>query len=349
MPVEYSGLADEHRRRPDARRPLRRLAHGRDPRARPEGVRDRPAPDVQRRRGARRRQGPVLGLPDRAGHVRRRPPHVPDRRGRLPPRRERVEHAEGRRVGEGGRASAGATVEDESPVWAQLALQGPRAEAILQPLTETPLGRITYYRFEPGKVVGVPALVSRTGYTGEDGFEVYLPPGPRGRRLGRDPRGRAAARHPARRASARATRCASRPCSRSTATTSTTRTTPWEANLGWIVKMKKGDFIGREALAKQKEAGVTRRLVGFEVTGRGIARHGYPVSVDADGPVRRRDLGHADADRRQGDRPRVRPRPAASLRARRSRSTCAGRSVRGASSCRRRSTSARPEDLRRGT
>ena len=87
-------------RRADARRPLRRLAHGRDPGARAEGVRDRAAPHVQRRRGARRRQGPVLGLPHRAGHVRRRPSHVPDRPGRLPPRRERGEHAEGRRVGE---------------------------------------------------------------------------------------------------------------------------------------------------------------------------------------------------------------------------------------------------------
>src|SRR5664279_212395 len=70
----------------------------------------------------------------------------------------------------------GVAVEDESPVWAQLALQGPLAERILQPLTDVPLAKITYYRSQAGKVVGVPALVSRTGYTGEDGFEVYLHP-----------------------------------------------------------------------------------------------------------------------------------------------------------------------------
>jgi aminomethyltransferase len=181
--------------------------------------------------------------------------------------------------------SPGATVEDESAIWAQLALQGPRAEAILQTLTETPLGRITYYRFEAGKVLGVPALLSRTGYTGEDGFEVYLHSDragavwdailEAGRPHGVIPTGLGA-----------------RDTLRLEATLALygndidDEHTPWEANLGWIVKMKKGDFTGRDALAKQKEAGITRRLVGFEVTGRGIARHGFPVSVDdASGPV----------------------------------------------------------------
>jgi aminomethyltransferase len=175
--------------------------------------------------------------------------------------------------------SKNASVEDESPVWAQIALQGPRAEAILQPLTETPLGRITYYRFEPGKVLGVPALLSRTGYTGEDGFEVYLHPDragdvwdailKSGQPHGILPAG-LGARDTLRLEAALALY----------GNDIDDEHTPWEANLGWIVKMKKGDFIGRDALARQKESGVTRRLAGFEVTGRGIARHGYAVSAD---------------------------------------------------------------------
>ncbi len=181
--------------------------------------------------------------------------------------------------------SPGAAVEDESAVWAQLALQGPLAERVLQPLTDVKLADVGYYRFATGCVAGVTALVSRTGYTGEDGFEVYVHSDcagavwdailEAGRPHGVIPAGLGA-----------------RDTLRLEATLALygndidDTTTPWEANLGWIVKMKKGDFTGREALAKQKEAGITRRLVGFEVTGRGIARHGYPVSVDAaSGPV----------------------------------------------------------------
>ncbi len=172
-----------------------------------------------------------------------------------------------------------ASVEDESGKWAQLALQGPKAEAILQTLTQTPLARITYYRFEPGKVLGVPALLSRTGYTGEDGFEVYLHPEhagevwdailKAGQPYGILPAGLGA------RDTLRLEACLAL-----YGNDIDDEHTPWEANLGWIVKMKKGDFNGRDALAKQKEAGLARRLVGFEVKGRGIARHGYPVSTD---------------------------------------------------------------------
>jgi aminomethyltransferase len=144
---------------------------------------------------------------------------------------------------------------------------------------------VGYYRFATGHVADVTALVSRTGYTGEDGFEVYVHSDragavwdailEAGRPHGVIPAGLGA-----------------RDTLRLEATLALygndidDEHTPWEANLGWIVKMKKGDFTGREALAKQKEAGITRRLVGFEVTGRGIARHGYSVSVDgASGPV----------------------------------------------------------------
>ena len=79
--------------------------------------------------------------------------------------------------------------------------------------------------------------------------------------------------------------------------------TPWEADLGWIVKMKKGDFLGRDALARQKAEGVPRKLVGFEMVDRGIARHGYPARTAAAGSGRRH-LGHALADARQADRSR---------------------------------------------
>ena len=172
----------------------------------------------------------------------------------------------------------GASVEDESGIWAQLAVQGPRAETILQTLTDLPLAKITYYRSAPGKVLGVPALVSRTGYTGEDGFEVYLHPEraadvwdailKAGAPHGIVPAGLGA------RDTLRLEACLALYGNDSDDTH-----TPWEANLGWIVKMKKGDFAGREALAKQKESGVPVKLVGFEVTGRGIARHGHPLTV----------------------------------------------------------------------
>jgi aminomethyltransferase len=181
--------------------------------------------------------------------------------------------------------SAGAAVEDESAIWAQLALQGPLAERVLQPLTDVRLADVGYYRFTTGHVAGVTALVSRTGYTGEDGFEVYV----HSDRAGAvwDAILEAGKPH-----GVIPTGLGARDTLRLEATLALygndidDTTTPWEANLGWIVKMKKGDFTGREALAKQKEAGITRRLVGFEVTGRGIARHGFPVSVDpASGPV----------------------------------------------------------------
>ncbi|KAA0253081.1 glycine cleavage system aminomethyltransferase GcvT [Acidobacteria bacterium ACD] len=176
----------------------------------------------------------------------------------------------------------GGTVEDQSPQWAQIALQGPRSVEILQPLTEVPLAPMGYYHFALGKVVGVPSIVSRTGYTGEDGFEVYCPPddAPRvwdailesGRPFGCVPCG----------LGARDTlRLEAKMALYGNDIDDTT--TPWEADLGWIVKMKKGDFIGRDALERQKAAGVARKLVGFEVTGRGIARHGYPLTAEGGG------------------------------------------------------------------
>jgi aminomethyltransferase len=166
--------------------------------------------------------------------------------------------------------------------YCQLALQGPDALRILQPLTETPLEEIKYYHFREGRVDGISAIISRTGYTGEDGFEVYaaaekaehlwdriLDAGNHGTPEGVLPCG-LAARNTLRLESAMALY----------GHEINEETTLLEANLGWICKLNKGDFIGRERLAKQKEEGVRRRLVGFEMTERGIARDDQEVLIN---------------------------------------------------------------------
>jgi len=168
--------------------------------------------------------------------------------------------------------------------YCQLALQGPDAQSILQKLTSLPLEEIKYYRFTRGSVDGVEGIISRTGYTGEDGFEVYAPAnraeqlwnkildtGNMGTPTGVLPCG-LAARNTLRLEAGLALY----------GHEIDETTTPLEANLGWICKLDKGDFIGREALAKQKEAGVKRKLVGFEVTDRGIARDDQEVLIDGE-------------------------------------------------------------------
>ena len=170
---------------------------------------------------------------------------------------------------------------NRSSDYCQIAVQGPDASAILRQLTEAPLDEIKYYHFREGEVAGVPAIISRTGYTGEDGFEVYAAPenaemlwdrlldaGRHGTPEGILPCG-LAARNTLRLEAAMALY----------GHEITEETTLLEAGLGWICKLNKGDFIGREALAKQKEEGVRRKLVGFEVTERGIARDGQDVYV----------------------------------------------------------------------
>ena len=171
-----------------------------------------------------------------------------------------------------------ATVENAGARYAQLAVQGPCALDTLQKLTPVPLPPIRYYHFADGTVSGVAARIARTGYTGEDGFEIYLPPGdaPRvweeileaGAPFGIKPCG-LGARNTLRLEAAMALYDHEIHAS----------ITPWEANLGWIVKMDKGDFVGREALARQKDRGITRKLAGFEMAGRGIGRDGYDVSI----------------------------------------------------------------------
>jgi len=173
----------------------------------------------------------------------------------------------------------GVELEDRTDDIALLALQGPKAEAILRRLTDADLDSIRYYRFAEGTVDGVPATISRTGYTGEDGFELYVPAAAAAglwRRLleagGEDglvPAG-LGCRDSLRLEMGYALY----------GNDLDEETSPLEAGLGWVVKMDKGDFVGRDALARQKEQGITRRLVGFRLKERGFPRHGYPVSVD---------------------------------------------------------------------
>ncbi|HUP47783.1 MAG TPA: glycine cleavage system aminomethyltransferase GcvT [Thermoanaerobaculia bacterium] len=163
-------------------------------------------------------------------------------------------------------------VRNVSDDYAQLALQGPEAESILQPMTDIALPAVKYYRFARGRVGGMPALVSRTGYTGEDGFELYVAPSdaPRLMRklvdVGVKPCGLGA--RDTLRLEARMTLYGN---------DIDHSTTPIEADLAWIVKLDKGDFLGRDVLEREKAEGPRRKLVGFEMVDRGIARHGYPV------------------------------------------------------------------------
>jgi len=175
----------------------------------------------------------------------------------------------------------GVEVINRSDETAQIAVQGPLALGVVQALTETNLSEIRYYRFTWGDVLGRAALIARTGYTGEDGFELYLAPedappvwralldegGPKGV----IPAGLGA-----------------RDTLRLEAGMSLygndidDTTTPIEAGLEWIVKVDKGDFIGRDVIERQLEEGAERRLVGFEMVDRGIARHGFPVLAEGD-------------------------------------------------------------------
>ncbi|HEY7184696.1 MAG TPA: glycine cleavage system aminomethyltransferase GcvT [Blastocatellia bacterium] len=163
--------------------------------------------------------------------------------------------------------------------YTQLAIQGPKALETLQPLTDTSLAAIKYYWFTSGEVCGVPAIIARTGYTGEDGIEIYFDPNESDRVWNKilesgKPRGilpcGLAARNTLRLEAKMALY----------GNDIDSATTVLEADLGWICKFKKGDFIGRDSLLRQKEEGLTRKLVGFEMTDKGIARDHYPIFID---------------------------------------------------------------------
>ncbi len=158
-----------------------------------------------------------------------------------------------------------------------IAVQGPQAVAKLQGLTETDLGAVKRYWHTAGTVAGAPAFLARTGYTGEDGFEV-MADASGGLKIWQGLRDQGVV-----------------PCGLGARDTLrleaamalygqdvTEQTTPLEAGLSWLVDWEKGNFVGRDALQQQKQAGVTRRLVGLQLEGRNIARHDYPVQHDGD-------------------------------------------------------------------
>jgi len=161
----------------------------------------------------------------------------------------------------------------------QLAVQGPRASEILQPWTDIDLPAMRYYWFSQGKFTGVEAIVSRTGYTGEDGFEVYIHPSHAEKAWTRIMEsGKPVGIVPAGLAARNTLRLEAKMALYGNDIDETT--TVLEAGLGWICKLDKGDFLGRDVLLRQKEEGVKRKLIGFEMMERGIARDQYPVRIE---------------------------------------------------------------------
>ena len=171
------------------------------------------------------------------------------------------------------------TLEDRSAELALLALQGPESEHALRTLTPLDLTALRPFTIRETTIVGVRGLVSRTGYTGEDGFELFVPVGE--------------ARQVWDAVLAAVRRHGGLPCglaARDTlrleaglplyGTDMDAETTPIEAGIGWVVKLKKARFVGREALARQTAAGPERRLVGLQLDAPGIPRHGHPVWRD---------------------------------------------------------------------
>jgi len=176
-------------------------------------------------------------------------------------------------------AAGDARVENTSARWAQIAIQGPRSEEILKGMCAGDLRAIAYYHFAEVAVRGVACIVSRTGYTGEDGFEIYGPPAAAADLFAALLKAGAVAGLMACGLGARDTlRLEARMPLYGNDIDDTT--TPLEAGLKWIVRTEKGEFVGREALRRQEKAGVGRRLAGFEMVDRGIARHGYAVRHD---------------------------------------------------------------------
>ncbi|HEX8208684.1 MAG TPA: glycine cleavage system aminomethyltransferase GcvT [Longimicrobium sp.] len=175
----------------------------------------------------------------------------------------------------------GVELEDRSDDIALLALQGPRAQAILARLTDHDLDSIRYYRFAEGTVDGIPMIISRTGYTGEDGFELYVGADDAaalwrrllevGKEDGLLPTG-LGCRDSLRLEMGYALYGNDLDEAR----------TPLEAGLAWVTKLDKGDFVGRDALRRQKEEGVKVRLAGFKLRERGFPRHGYPVEFNGE-------------------------------------------------------------------
>lgn len=172
-------------------------------------------------------------------------------------------------------------VENAGPRYAQIAVQGPEAVNVVNRVTKSDVSALRYYWFTDTEAAGYPARVARTGYTGEDGFELYVAPEhaealwrallAAGARYGILPCG-LGARNTLRLEAGMALYGHEIDAS----------ITPLEAGLAWIVKFDKGDFVGRAALERQRAEGLKRRLIGFEMTERGIGRDGYEVRIDGE-------------------------------------------------------------------
>jgi len=173
----------------------------------------------------------------------------------------------------------GVKVTDKSPQTALLALQGPRAQDVLSSLSYSDLEELPYYHFIESKVAGIEVVISRTGYTGEDGFELFLQ-ADRGSDIWEELMARGEAE-------------GIKPCGLGARDTLRLEmgyalygqeidetTTPLESRLGWITRLKKGEFIGREALLRQKETGLEKALAAFVMEDRGIPRNGYQIMRD---------------------------------------------------------------------
>ena len=172
-------------------------------------------------------------------------------------------------------------LEDRTDEITLLAVQGRMAQSLIQKLTDTDLSEIKYYWFTEGKVAGAPAIISRTGYTGEDGFELYVD--------NRDAvhvwnelfdEGKPVELEPIGLGARDSLRLEMKMCLYGNDIDETTH--PLEAGLGWITKLGKEDFIGKAKIVEAKEKGLTRKLVGMEVEAGGFPRHGYPI-LSADG------------------------------------------------------------------
>jgi aminomethyltransferase len=181
---------------------------------------------------------------------------------------------------------AWATGQAPSPGWRNVsgdtglvAVQGPRAEALVSRLADRDVTAIGYFRFARGALAGVPALISRSGYTGEDGFELYVPWGET-ERLWRAllEHGAADGVAPIGLGARDTLRLEMRYALYGNDIDQTTN--PLEAGLGWVVKPAKDAFVGRDAIERVRAEGPRRRLVGLEMADRAIARHGFSVARD---------------------------------------------------------------------
>lgn len=181
---------------------------------------------------------------------------------------------------------SGVVLENLSDEYAQIAIQGPKARELMMSVCDIKMGDLKYYFFAEGKVMGVPSIIARTGYTGELGYEVYIPQKSApmiwsglmemGEKFGVKPCGLGA---------------------RDTLRLEVgyllygndmdDTTTALECGLGWVTKFDKGDFMGSAALKQQKQEGLKRKLVGFEMVDKAIGRHGYKIfsSLDAPSPI----------------------------------------------------------------